>query len=368
MKTKVFISFIGMSILLKIAAMLASVSIGNFDHESYLIIGDMTRQGLSVYPSPADLRHPYFPFFLYIEALVSFLSIFGIDPIILLKLFLIPFDLGIAFMVFKLSKRNRTVTTIYLLNPVTLFVTYIHGQFDVIPLFFLVAGIYALQKNQNAISVLHLSMAVFTKTWPVLFLFPLIRRLRPLHVWLLLPAIPVAGVILYALLFQSNVLDIVTTVKNYRGLYGFWGLGQAISLITGLEHANSVRFIRFIFFAVWAWFSIYIHRDSILEEMTLLFLFFYAFSFGFASQYFCWIMPFLVITRPRFWKEYMIGIPCYLLVVYMSWIMPVPQVVMSVLGIGSWLCIVYMFFINMRDSFSYNYITMPKHSSATMQV
>lgn len=363
---KSFLLLLCMSALLKIVAIAASFSISNFDHESYRIIGTLTQQGTAIYPSPADLRHPYFPFFLYVEALAVSLSSWGIDPVVFLKLVYLPFDFGIAWMVFLLSKKNYTATALYAVNPVTLLVTYVHGQFDVIPLFFLLSAVYAIQAKNNLGTLLHLSMAIFTKTWPVLFIVPFIRRVRPIQLWIFLPVIPLLGTLLYAVLFTEYIPDILLTIKEYRGLYGFWGVGQAVMLITGLEHAHSVRGIRVLFFAAWAWFSLYINRDSILEELTLLFLFFYAFSFGFASQYFCWIIPFLILTRPPFWKWYLTCIPIYLLIVCISWVVPVSPVIFSITGIVSWLAIVYMFFRTLRNSFSYNYNTHQKHSSDTM--
>ena len=54
-----------------------------------------------------------------------------------IKLINIVFDLGILYLIYLLSNKNVQKTFIYAINPVTLLITTLHGQFDVIPVFFI---------------------------------------------------------------------------------------------------------------------------------------------------------------------------------------------------------------------------------------
>ena len=99
-----------------------------------------------------------------------------------LKLPYLPFDLGIAYFLFKFFKnpKNKFLAfTIWMFNPVNLYATYMMGQFDVIPTFFAIAALYfAVRKDKYFLAALFLGLGASFKIFPALFLIPLALSTR----------------------------------------------------------------------------------------------------------------------------------------------------------------------------------------------
>ncbi|MDO8741735.1 MAG: hypothetical protein Q7J11_01155, partial [Candidatus Roizmanbacteria bacterium] len=112
-------------------------NVTNYDLQSYLQVGELTLKSINIYPDVANLHHPYLPFFLYLEAFAFYFKRFAIDPIIVIKVINVIFDLSILQLVYLLSTKNLKTAFLYAINPVTILITTLHGQFDVIPIFFI---------------------------------------------------------------------------------------------------------------------------------------------------------------------------------------------------------------------------------------
>src|SRR3989339_868355 len=151
-----------LGLVIRVGVIFLSLNFTNFDLNSYLKVGQLTLQGMNIYPETARVHHPYFPFFLYIEAFAIYLKQLYIHPILFIKTLIIAFDTGIIYLVYLLSNRNLKSTFAYAINPIAILICGFHGQFDSIPLFFLLLAIY-LAKKQELISILLLSMAIMFK-------------------------------------------------------------------------------------------------------------------------------------------------------------------------------------------------------------
>ena len=91
--------------------------------------------------------------------------------LLIFKLKYIFFDAGIAYLIFKLTKQNQTLSLIWWLNPFTLYATYMMGQFDIIPLFFAFLAYYTITKHKNLyLASFWLGMGGAFKIFPLLFL------------------------------------------------------------------------------------------------------------------------------------------------------------------------------------------------------
>ncbi len=91
--------------------------------------------------------------------------------LLIFKLKYIFFDAGIAYLIFKLTKQNQTLSLIWWLNPFTLYATYMMGQFDIIPLFFAFLAHYTITKHKNLyLASFWLGMGGAFKIFPLLFL------------------------------------------------------------------------------------------------------------------------------------------------------------------------------------------------------
>ena len=201
-------------------------NVTNYDLQSYLKVGKLTLKGINIYPNVANFHHPYLPFFLCVEALAVYLGKSKIIVITIIKIINIIFDLGIFYLVYLFSKKNLKTTFLYAINPVTILITTLHGQFDVIPVFFIFLAIYLLNKKQELLSVLSFSFAVLTKTWPILFVIPIARRVKNKKLLILIIFFPVLFSLIYVLLFKSSLISIIKTLTYYQGLWGIWGIWE----------------------------------------------------------------------------------------------------------------------------------------------
>ncbi len=126
------------------------------------------------YPPSVYLFHGFFSF-LFKSLGLSNIYQFNIN-LALLKLPYLFFDLGIAFVLLKLfdSPRKSIIAfTLWMFNPVNLFATYMMGQFDVIPTFFIILSVYMAVKNKLHFAALVLGLGIAFKIFPIFLIVPL---------------------------------------------------------------------------------------------------------------------------------------------------------------------------------------------------
>jgi uncharacterized membrane protein len=100
-----------------------------------------------------------------------FTGIFG-----LLKLPYLIFDLLLGFLLYKMVEPRKALLAfgIWVFNPISLYATYMMGQFDIIPAFFSVLSVYFALKNRLTWATLALGTAIAFKLYPIFLIIPLI--------------------------------------------------------------------------------------------------------------------------------------------------------------------------------------------------
>ncbi len=83
-------------------------------------------------------------------------------------------DLGIGYLLYKLTFNNYKVLIFWILNPVSLYAAYAVGQFDLLPTFFAVAAVYLAQIKRPVKSAFILGLGGACKMFPILLLPALI--------------------------------------------------------------------------------------------------------------------------------------------------------------------------------------------------
>lgn len=273
---------------------------------SFIDAGEIILKKSPIYPTL------YFPFFPYLGGLAVFLkNIFS--PIIFLKIIFTIFDLGNIFLIFLLSKKNLNQTLLYALNPITIICSNIHGQFDVIPIFFLLAGIYLFTRHKEIKSMFMISFAIFTKTWPILFIIPIFSRLKNKLLFLLIIVIPFISVLFHWWYFKTPLFDILIPIKNYRGVYGYWGIGNILILFLPKIDASIIQFLRRIFFIALFIYSFYPSNKNIIKNILMIMFFFFTFTLTFGSQWLAWIVPFIILIKPKNWMQFFISATVYII-------------------------------------------------------
>lgn len=115
------------------------------------------------YTSGAANAFPYPPFMLYF---LGFLGGFiaNLSPF-LIRIPLLLADIGILLVLSRLLRgKSIKLLKYYWLSPVLIYITYIHGQLDVVPIMFLLASSYFLFKKKNILSALILGLGIAAKT------------------------------------------------------------------------------------------------------------------------------------------------------------------------------------------------------------
>ena len=97
-----------------------------------------------------------------------------------LFLFKLPYlfiDIGTAFLVaglFSEIKKKKLAFALWIFNPVTIYVTFMIGQLDLLPVFFSVLALYLFQKEKYYWASFSIGIAASYKMYPVFLLFPLV--------------------------------------------------------------------------------------------------------------------------------------------------------------------------------------------------
>lgn len=97
--------------------------------------------------------------------------------LLLLKLpYLIP-DLLIGFIfikMFRLKDQQNLAFALWMFNPINLYATYMMGQFDIIPTFFIVLSLFLISKNKQDLAALALGGGIAFKIFPIFLIIPLV--------------------------------------------------------------------------------------------------------------------------------------------------------------------------------------------------
>ena len=361
-----------MALIVRLISFCLFRSVTNYDLQSYLQIGELTLKGINIYPEIARFHHPYLPFFLYIEAMAVWIG--HISPIFIIKIINIIFDLGILHLIYLLSKKDIKTAFLYAVNPVTILVTTLHGQFDVIPVFFILLAIFLLNHKREVLSALSFSLAILTKTWPVLFIIPITRkiiktikrkgifrldtRLRGYDtiviVLILLALLPIIFSVMYCWLFKINFFEIGKTLVSYQGLWGIW----SIWVILGKQRILFQKLMTLIFLLCFFSYSWLINEKNLFKNILGLLFFFFVFTTNFSIQYFVWIIPFLVLVKPKNYFLLITLISFFLLSYYYFWLFCVgckitpPWLVMTqnIAGFVLWLCFIKVGYLSRKKS------------------
>lgn len=313
-----------------------------YDIESYQIVGGLFLQGQDVYTSPEAMnRHPYLPFQMYWMALsLLFSRTFNLPFVKIVRLLPILADTLIALLLTTYRYPDSPEDALrrgftYALNPVTVFVSAYHGQFDALPALFLALAICSLERSP-IIAGIWLGMGILDKSWPVLAFPTFLKDIRLwkkrfafcIAVWL----IPVIGVGLYAKISKAPVLPILGRALSYNWGVGVWGYTYFFYLVSTVWPIWTapfqwlVRDGRYLTLAalgvIWVWRA---RRESPAAGLLTTLVGFFAVTHAFSIQYPMWVIPFALIggaPSDTLWlRRYTLAIFCYMALTYSVFIL-----------------------------------------------
>lgn len=254
------------ALLLRVAAIAASdrtvADVARYDK--------VARHLLDVSWNPYETQrlYPYPPPWAAVEAGAGWLARKGLLPFpVAVKLPVLLFDLLIVALLGAAAAAGRAsprAPWLYAVHPVALLVGGFHGQFDAIPLAFVLLALEAHARARRDVSALALAAAIATKSFPVLLL-PLLATAggasaRQALRYLLLATLPVAVLLLPFALADAEAVR--RELFAYSGIadFGWTGVWRGLQwMATGVLPRSEARFwpvaaaaSKGMFLAAWA--------------------------------------------------------------------------------------------------------------------
>lgn len=279
-------------------------------------MGDSFLKGLNPYLYLTYNSYP--PVAVYIEAFtILFSRIINIPFHQLTKLWpniadvLICLILYKSLIKFRLNSLQATFwSLVFVLNPISIIISSIHGQLDSIPSLFVLISIYLLTLSKKIhinSSALFLGLAVAIKPNPLILLpYFLIYKNINLKQKLFFLVISLGPVILTLIPYLSN-LQILGRIFEYLGVYdfsyaailrGFWyqqNAARLLPLSTELLNASKLSFI----LGAGPLLILFYKSTNLTKMCLVVYLLFLSIYFGISAQYLSWILPLAILAREK---------------------------------------------------------------------
>lgn len=273
------------------------------------------RSGESIYL--VRLAHPYLPLQIYWFAIADWLAEnIGGFFIFWLKLINILADTFIAGLVYLSVKRShenmsaRIAGWIYVFNPVTILVVAYQGQFDAMPMLFLLLSWYFFVSSKEKpesmwLSAIFLGFAILSKTWPFIFLPIVLLRLpnwkQGVKYTMLSALVPLAGILFFNLFFPGSIFSMLRRVMHAGAISGWWGYSSIVNVWVELTGDSENIFIWISRNGKWLGYLsglvviILTRKQALLYSLLLTILAMFAFVPNLGLQGLSWIIPMAVI-------------------------------------------------------------------------
>jgi hypothetical protein len=324
-----------------------------YDIESYQTVGSLVLDHQDVYTSDAAIgRYPYLPLQMYWMGVSKWLAVATHLPFVkIVKLAAIAADIAISVLLFKLLYRSSGLLQpaflgglLYAFNPVSVFVSAYHGQFDAIPLLCILLALWFLPRSSLAAAG-WLGLGILDKSWPVLVLPSIFYAIKswPRRFWFLAVVVltPILGVAAYSFLLKAPWVAIIRTALSYNNGVGIWGYSYFFRLLSVLRPGLDAPFIWLVnngkyvtlgvLGLVWV---LRASKQSLEGGILTILVTFFAFTHAFSIQYLVWIVPFAILSQDRVWlTRYTLAAFAYMFLVYFTLVlemhittlMPMPQ-------------------------------------------
>lgn len=210
-----------------------------------------------------------------------------------LFLFKLPYlfiDFGTAFLLMGLFndvRKKKIAFFLWIFNPVAIYVSFMLGQLDLLPVFFSVLSLYFFKKKKNILSLLIMGVAASYKMYPLFFLVPLaflaeenfFKRVKLIFIGLL-PFIFFIAPYLNSSAFRAMVFS----PKSQKMLFMGWPVSGAEVIYP------FILFLTIIYF--YTFYSKKRLNPALVFGAILLLIFSVT---HYHPQWFLWVTPFLII-------------------------------------------------------------------------
>jgi len=214
----------------------------------------------------------------------------------LMKIPYLFFDILTIFGLYKMvnnTKEQKIVLKYWWLNPITIFLPYVWGQFDIIPAAISVVAVWLMQKKPVLGSMI-LGLAAAYKNYPLMFL-PVVavaiaknwKQGISMFVAGMLPFILTTAPYAWHSFFRETVL---VSWQSQKMLDFMMGIGGDIGIYPFVIAYTLIGFWSFYFAR---------KRGDAIGPIVMSLLLYYA-TTNFHQQWFLWILPFLVFYAVKY--------------------------------------------------------------------
>lgn len=327
------ILFTGLALRLFCALLLWGSS--NYDLESYFLVSSHVLAGEDVYSMEDTIRrHPYLPLQMYWVGAARVISDHSRLPFpFVVKWLFIAADVCLILVIFHYVSQCSTLdpkkgALLYAVNPVALYVSAYHGQFDAIPILFSILGLMAIERSVNLVGF-WLGMAVWVKSFPILALPTMLLFLKRIKDKILVAFwssfIPLLGVVAYVHQYNSSLKVVILRALSYNHGIGIWGYTYVLRLLSlGFDRLTPYiyqyfklsRFVTLVGLTLIWLFSLK-YSSSPVRTYFITLLAFLAITHAFSIQYLMWVVPLAVLVGEMRWLlRYTLAAFSYMFLVY----------------------------------------------------
>jgi hypothetical protein len=202
--------------------------------------------------------------------------------LLILKTPYIILDIFIAYLLYKISK-SKLIFTIWLFNPLSFYLIYILGNFDILPVFLTLLSLYILKKSTNT-SLLLFGIAIALKLYPLLLLpfYILSISKNPIHI------IKNCFIALIPL-----ILTVIPFANNSYFWQSFFGSGLTQKIIEQRLYNIPIFPAIYILLLISTYFS---KTINIYKSIFYIFLLFVS-VVNFHPQWLLWFLPFIFLQN-----------------------------------------------------------------------
>ena len=233
-----------------------------------------------------------------------------------LKIWYLLFDLGAAYLLWRMlrddQKKARIVLLFWLLNPIIIYNAYLHGQFDVVPVFFVVLALYLAKQEHPAWAAFFIGIAACFKIYPLLFLIPAVLILS--RAWRERVKLLLLGTVPYLVFLLPRLDEYLHTTSGFGDW--FFKVGYDIGF-------GGQVYIFFALYAVLIWYVEYKRVqgfEALWRVCFITLLIYYPFSY-FDLHYYAWLMPFAalyLVENPKIIKLYLFAFLSLLILLFQT--------------------------------------------------
>lgn len=316
MSTLILFSGIFLSVLIR--AFFISSGTNVADIKLLFGMGDAVLKGLNPYIYLTYNSYP--PLAVYIEAFTILLSNISNIPFhILTKIWPNLADIAITLLLYKFLIRLKVKSDfasfwsiIFILNPISIIISSVHGQIDSIPSLLVLISIYLLSffnKPKFVLSAFILGLAIAIKPNPLILLpfFLIINKIDLKQRLIFLLTSLATVVFTFTPFILQSPQQILVKMISYGGVYdfsyaavlrGFWYQRNAQTWLPQTDQLFDVSKLAFILGTIFL-LVLLSQSKNLLKACLAVYLLFLGIYFGISAQYLSWILPLAILSKDK---------------------------------------------------------------------